>query len=137
MTKDRFTFLAGALAASLVFTSGACAQETVKIGAAVSLTGNFAREGNLLKNGYAYWEKLINAAGGIDVAGKKTKVEVVYYDDESKPQSSARLTEKLITEDNVKFILGPYSSGIATATAAISERYKVITMRRMANADSG
>ncbi len=136
MTMSRFSFLAGALATSLVFMSGASAQETVKIGAAVSLTGNFAREGNLLKNGYAYWEKLINEAGGIDVAGKKTKVEVIYYDDESKPQSSARLTEKLITEDNVKFILGPYSSGIATATAAISEKYKVVTMTPMATADS-
>jgi branched-chain amino acid transport system substrate-binding protein len=136
MTLSRLAFLAGALATSLAFMSGAGAQETVKIGAAVSLTGNFAREGNLLKNGYAYWEKLVNEAGGIDVAGKKTKVEVIYYDDESKPQSSARLTEKLITEDNVKFILGPYSSGIATATAAISEKYKVLTMTPMATADS-
>jgi branched-chain amino acid transport system substrate-binding protein len=136
MTMSRFAFLAGALAASLAFGSGASGQETVKIGAAVSLTGNLAREGNLLKNGYAYWEKLINDAGGIDVAGKKHKVEVIYYDDESKPQSSARLTEKLITEDNVRFILGPYSSGIATATAAISEKYKVLTMTPMATADS-
>ena len=136
MTLGRFAILAGVFATGLVFSSAAGAQETVKIGAAVSLTGNFAREGNLLKNGYAYWEKLINDAGGIDVGGKKTKVEVVYYDDESKPQSSARLTEKLITEDNVKFILGPYSSGIATATAAISEKYKVVTMTPMATADS-
>src|SRR6201996_1759893 len=136
MNLSRFAFLAGALATSLAFMGAAGAQETVKIGAAVSLTGNFAREGNLLKNGYAYWEKLVNEAGGIDVAGKKSKVEVIYYDDESKPQSSARLTEKLITEDNVKFILGPYSSGIATAAAAISEKYKVLTMTPMATADS-
>jgi branched-chain amino acid transport system substrate-binding protein len=132
----RFAFLAGALAASLTFATGALAENTVKIGAAVSLTGNFSREGNLLKNGYAYWEKLVNAAGGINVGGKKYKVQVIYYDDESKPQSSARLTEKLITEDNVRFILGPYSSGIATATAAISEKYKVLTMTPMATADS-
>ena len=136
MTISRFSFMAGALATSLLFAGSASAQETVKIGAAVSLTGSFSREGNLLKNGYAYWERLVNEAGGINVAGKKTKVEVIYYDDESKPQSSARLTEKLITEDNVKFILGPYSSGIATATAAISEKYKVVTMTPMATADS-
>ena len=112
------------------------AADKLKIGAAVSLTGNFAREGNLLKNGYAYWEKLVNDAGGLSVAGAKVPVEVVYYDDESKPQTSARLTEKLITEDGASFILGPYSSGIATATAAISEKYKVITMTPMATADS-
>jgi branched-chain amino acid transport system substrate-binding protein len=136
MRMTGFAFLAGALAAGLMLTNGAHAQDTVKIGAAVSLTGNFAREGNLLKNGYAYWEKLVNDAGGMNVDGKKVKVEVVYYDDESKPQSSARLTEKLITEDSVSFILGPYSSGIATATAAISEKYKVLTMTPMATADS-
>jgi branched-chain amino acid transport system substrate-binding protein len=133
---SRSAFLAGALASGLLLIGGAQAQEVVKIGAAVSLTGNFSREGNLLKNGYAYWEKMVNEAGGINVAGKKVKVQVIYYDDESKPQSSARLTEKLITEDNVSFILGPYSSGIATATAAISEKYKVITMTPMATADS-
>lgn len=136
MRISRSAFLAGALASGLLLIGGAQAQEVVKIGAAVSLTGNFSREGNLLKNGYAYWEKLVNEAGGINVAGKKVKVQVIYYDDESKPQSSARLTEKLITEDNVSFILGPYSSGIATATAAISEKYKVITMTPMATADS-
>jgi branched-chain amino acid transport system substrate-binding protein len=136
MIISRFAYLAGVLASGLLWIGAASAQDTVKIGAAVSLTGNFAREGNLLKNGYAYWEKLVNEAGGIDVAGKKTRVEVIYYDDESKPQSSARLTEKLITEDNVSFILGPYSSGIATATAAISEKYKVLTMTPMATADS-
>ncbi len=136
MRMSRSAFLAGALAGGLLLIGGAQAQEVVKIGAAVSLTGNFSREGNLLKNGYSYWEKLVNEAGGINVAGKKIKVQVIYYDDESKPQSSARLTEKLITEDNVSFILGPYSSGIATATAAISEKYKVITMTPMATADS-
>lgn len=122
--------------ATLLAAGPAAAQDKIKIGAAVSLTGNFAREGNLLKNGYLYWEKLVNAGGGISVGGKKMPVEVVYYDDESKPQTSARLTEKLITEDGVSFILGPYSSGIATATAAISEKYKVITMTPMATADS-
>jgi branched-chain amino acid transport system substrate-binding protein len=136
MNRRRFAILAGVLATGLALSGAARAQETIKIGAAVSLTGSLAREGNLLKNGYAYWEKLVNDSGGIDVAGKKSKVEVIYYDDESKPQSSARLTEKLITEDNVKFILGPYSSGIATAAAAISEKYKVLTMTPMATADS-
>ncbi len=134
----RVGFMAATLAASMAWSlaPAKAAEDPVKIGAAVSLTGNFAREGNLLKNGYAYWEKLVNDAGGIEVGAQKHKVQVVYYDDESKPQSSARLTEKLITEDKVSFILGPYSSGIATATAAISEKYKVLTMTPMATADS-
>lgn len=112
------------------------AQEVVRIGAAVSLSGKFAREGEFLRQGYDYWKDEANARGGVDLGGKKYKVEVVYSDDESDPQTSARLTEKLITEDRVNFLFGPYSSGIATATAAISEKYNVLTLVPMATADS-
>jgi branched-chain amino acid transport system substrate-binding protein len=114
----------------------ASADDTIKIGAAVSLSGKFAREGEFLKQGYDFWKDAANAAGGIDIGGKKYKVEIVYNDDESDAQTSARLTEKLITEDKVNFLFGPYSSGIATATAAISEKYNVLTMVPMATADS-
>lgn len=112
------------------------AQEVIKIGAAVSLSGKFAREGEFLRQGYDFWKDASNAQGGVNINGKKHKIEIVYYDDESNPQTSARLTEKLITEDKVNFLFGPYSSGIATATAAISERYKILTLLPMATADS-
>lgn len=112
------------------------AQDTLKIGAAVSLTGPFAREGQLLRDGYDLWKDAVNQQGGIKVGGKTYKVDIVYYDDESKAQTSARLTEKLIAEDKVDILFGPYSSGIATATAAISERYKKIAMTPMATANS-
>ncbi len=119
-----------------VATSAAFAQETLKLGAAVSLTGPFSREGQLLRDGYDLWKDSVNAQGGLKVGGKTYKVDIVYYDDESKAQTSARLTERLITEDKVAFLFGPYSSGIATATAAISERYKVLSLAPMATANS-
>ena len=121
---------------SLTNFSHAASKDIVKIGAAVSLSGKFAREGEFLKQGYDYWKDAVNASGGIQVQDKKLQVEIFYYDDESKPQTSAKLTEKLITEDKVDFLFGPYSSGIATATAAISEKYRVLTMVPMATADS-
>lgn len=125
----------GAALAALV-VGPVLAQETLKIGAAVSLTGPFSREGQLLRDGYDVWKDSVNAQGGLKVGGKTYKVDVIYYDDESKAQTSARLTEKLITEDKVAFLFGPYSSGIATATAAISERYKVLSLAPMATANS-
>jgi len=121
---------------SMSFWATACAEDVIKIGAAVSLSGKFAREGEFLKQGYDYWKDAANAQGGVKIGDKKYKVEIVYNDDESDPQTSARLTEKLITEDKVKFLFGPYSSGIATATAAISEKYNILTMVPMATADS-
>jgi branched-chain amino acid transport system substrate-binding protein len=111
------------------------AADEVKVGASISLSGKLTREGNGLKEGYEFWADFVNAKGGIEAGGKKYKVKMIYYDDESNPQRAAKLTEKLITEDKVNFILGPYSSGIAIATSAISERYRFVTILPLANSD--
>jgi branched-chain amino acid transport system substrate-binding protein len=64
--------------------------------------------------------------GGIKVNDQRCEVEIIYYDDESDPDTSANLIEKLINEDKVDFLLGPYSSGITMGTSAIAEKYGVI-----------
>jgi branched-chain amino acid transport system substrate-binding protein len=134
-TLTRRTSLA-LLGTSLLPLAARAADDMVRIGAAVSLTGKLSREGNQLKNGYVYWEKLVSDAGGIQVGDRKLPVKVFYYDDESEPGTSARLTERCITEDGVGFMFGPYSSGVATAAASISEKYRVPTLDAMATADS-
>jgi branched-chain amino acid transport system substrate-binding protein len=125
------------LSAGVVFAGGQkapAAPEVIKIGASVSLTGNLARFGNMVKNGYELWADQVNAKGGIDVGGKKLPVKIIYYDDQSDNQTSAKLTEKLITEDKVQFLLGPFGSGPTFATTAIAEKYNIITMATLANA---
>jgi branched-chain amino acid transport system substrate-binding protein len=109
--------------------------ETLRLGAAVALTGPVSKEGNLVKDGYDVWMQTVNDQGGFDVAGKKHRVEIKFYDDESKADTATRLTEKLITEDRSQFILGPFSSGITQATSTISERYSILTIAPQANAD--
>ncbi len=108
--------------------------DIIKIGAAVSLTGKTAYEGQMVKQGYEVWEKWVNEHGGIQADGKTYGVKIIYYDDESDPVRGARLTEKLITEDKVNFLAGPYSSSITFATTAIGEKYGVITIASTANA---
>ena len=108
--------------------------QVIKIGAAVSLTGSLARFGEMVKTGYELWEKTVNAQGGINVGGKKIPVQVIIYDDQSDNAVSAKLTEKLITEDQVQFLLGPYGSGATFATTAIAEKYDIITIATLANA---
>ena len=110
------------------------ADKVLKLGASVCLTGRLAKEGNYVKDGYTLWMEEINKKGGIKVGNDRYKVEIVFYDDKSDPQTGAKLTEKLITEDKVKFILGPYGSGITLATSAIGEKYKVLTVACQANA---
>ena len=124
-----------AAAAPAAKAPAAAPTETLRIGAAVALTGGVSKEGNLVKDGFEVWQQYVNDQGGIEVAGKRYRIELKLYDDESKADTATRLTEKLITEDKVQFILGPFSSGITQATSTISERYGVLTVNPQANAD--
>jgi branched-chain amino acid transport system substrate-binding protein len=100
---------------------------TVLLGAAISETGNFAREGVWNQRGYDIWLNWVNDEyGGIKVGEQTCQAEIIYYDDESDPDTSAQLYERLISEDGVDFVLGPYSSGITMGTSAIAERNGVI-----------
>lgn len=91
---------------------------SIVFGAAVSLTGAQSKEGGLTKQGYDLWLDWINARGGIVINNVKHPVELKYEDDQSQPNLSATLVQKLITDEKAQFILGPYGSA-ATATDAI------------------
>ena len=67
----------------------------------------------------------VQTRGGVKVGGKAYKMKIVYYDDESTPARGAQLAERLIQQDGVKFMLGPYSSGLTKAIAPITEKYKI------------
>ena len=100
---------------------------TIVLGAAVSETGRYSREGKDTRQGYDLWADWVNNEyGGIKVGDERYQVEIVYYDDEGDADTAANLVERLITEDEVNFLLGPYSSGLTMSTSAIAERYGVI-----------
>ena len=109
----------------LSFSSPVKAENVIRFGASLSLTGSRATEGRLVKDGYDFYVKHINALGGIPINGKNYKVEIVYYDDESDPKTAVRLVEKLIVEDNIKFLLGPYSSTVTLPASSVAEKYKI------------
>jgi len=102
-----------------------CAEDVITLGATVSLTGKYALNGINTKNGYDLAIRQINDKGGVKIGGKRHTLEVRYYDDESTPARSTELVERLIQEDGVNFMLGPYSSGLTKAILPIIERHKV------------
>lgn len=105
----------------------AAEEKVLLIGAAVSETGKYSREGKDTRQGYLTWLDWVNEEyGGIKIGDETYKVELVMYDDEGDPDTTARLVEKLITEDEVAFLLGPYSSGLTKSASAISEKYGMI-----------
>jgi branched-chain amino acid transport system substrate-binding protein len=116
------TFVAGT-----GWSMGAIAAEddTIVLGAAVSITGKYSTNGKNTKDGYDLAVKVINDKGGVKVGDKSYKLEVIYYDDESTPARAAQLTERLIDQDRVQFMLGPYGSGLTKAVAPITEKFKV------------
>lgn len=105
-------------------------------GLASATTGKFARGGANLKKAYDFWVDMVNAKGGIEVGGKRYPVELVYYDDKSDPKTTTRLVEKLISEDKVDLIFGPYSSLCVGPSSTITEKYKVPMMESTGNAQS-
>ena len=139
MTKlaQRFAFGAMGLAACLAFSAPGIAANPgpVKLGAAVSLTGSLAKLGQETKAGYEVWMEKVNAGGGLNVGSAKRRVEITFYDDQSDANRATKLVEKLISEDNIKLILGPYSSGITLPVSIITERNHAILMSAGGNAD--
>jgi len=112
--------LAAAAAATWVLCAPAQAQDTIKIGWAISKTGPFAAGASVttLPN-YQVWVKDVNDAGGIKVGNKKMKIEVVEYDDRSNSEEMIKAVERLATQDKVDFILPPWSTGMNLAAAPI------------------
>ena len=97
----------------------------IRFGASLALTGRMATEGRLVKDGYDFMAKHINEAGGIPIGDDHYQISIVYYDDESDPSTGARLVERLIVEDQVDFLLGPYSSSVTFPASSVAERHQV------------
>ena len=113
------------VAASVFGIQHVHAQETIKFGAPLPITGPLAPEALKQKQGYDLWANQVNLAGGINVAGKKMKVEIVYIDYQSNTPRAIQATERLITQDNVQFVFAPFGSGAAKAASTVAERYGV------------
>ena len=97
----------------------------IVLGSAISLTGKYATNGIHAKNGYEYAFTKIKENGGVKVGDKCYNFKVIYYDDESKGDRGATLAERLISQDKVQYMLGPYSSGMTKAIAPVTEKYKI------------
>lgn len=115
----------GTTAASPGAGSPAAGGPTFKVGVVTSLSGDDVFGGNLTKRGYDFWAETVNAQGGILVGGQRYRVEMFYADDQSQPATGADGAERLITQDKVDAIFGPYTSGVTIAVSPICAKYKV------------
>ncbi|MFI4887682.1 MAG: amino acid ABC transporter substrate-binding protein [Burkholderiales bacterium] len=121
----RFAVAFAAILAAGVGSAAAAADNTIVLGAADSLTGKYSTNGKNTQDGYNLAVKVINEKGGVKVGNKHYQLKIVYYDDESTSARGAQLVERLISQDHVNFVLGPYSSALTKAIAPITEKYKI------------
>jgi branched-chain amino acid transport system substrate-binding protein len=103
------------------FSVSAYAQETLKLGIPLPLTGTNAKFGEIEKRSYEIAMKEINAAGGI----KGNNVVLEFEDSQGKPEVARSIVERLIDVKKQPVVFGEYSSSCSKAIAAVAEERKV------------
>lgn len=129
---SRRTFLksAGGLAAGIALAG--CmggpdgGDDTLTVGASAALTGSYSQEGTWTERGYQVWVHTLNESGGFLGSSDETgllgqEVELITYDDESDPSRAVNLYQRLIEEDDVDLLIGPYSSAVSSAVIPVIE----------------
>ena len=104
------------------------AQQPIRIGATMSQTGAYDTQGVPARNGYMLCQKHVNEKGGI--LGRK--IEFLIYDDRSDTKTAPALYEKLIVEDKVDAVMGPYGSPLTEAVAPVTEKHRRVMLAPLA-----
>jgi branched-chain amino acid transport system substrate-binding protein len=113
-----------AFAAALVGASAFAQDAPVRIGYAIARTGPWSAGAQLTQEpNYLMWAERVNAAGGLNVKGKKRKVELVGFDDRSEAETVVRTYEKLMGSDKVDLILPPWGTGANFAVMPAIQKF--------------
>ncbi len=113
------TFLTALLAPALQ------AQTEIKLGAVLPVTGKESKIGSAYKQATEYAVKEVNDAGGLDVGGKKLKINLALLDDTSDAAKSAQLVEQLMAQQKVDAVIGGYGSQLVQAQSVVPDRYGI------------
>jgi branched-chain amino acid transport system substrate-binding protein len=118
----------------LVVTSwvSAVAQQPIRIGATMSQTGPYDTQGVPARNGYLLCQKHVNETSG--VLGRQ--IEFVIRDDQSDTRLAPTLYERLIVDDKVDAVMGPYGSPLTEAVAPVTEKHRKVMLAPLAATSS-
>ena len=113
--------IAGAAAGFAMLMGTAVAQEPIKIGFSMALTGPLAANGKQALLGMKLWEEETNGKGGL--IGRQVKL--VYYDDQSNPSTVPGIYTKLLDVDKVDLVVSGYATNmIAPAMPVVIQKKK-------------
>ncbi len=117
-----YTKILAGLLAGIFFSSTAMA-DTIKIGFNIAQSGMFSLVGEHTRNVAELFLKEINAAGGLDVGGKKYPLEFFYGDNQSLPSAASSLAIKQISKEQVHTIIGPHFSSLAIPVSRVANSF--------------
>ncbi len=122
---SRRTAVGGLAAGAASLALPALAQTgPVRIGYAIARTGPWAGGAQVSQEpNFLLWAEQQNAAGGLDVKGKRRPIELVSFDDRSETETCVRTYEKLMGSDKVDLILPPWGSTANFAVAPLANRF--------------
>jgi branched-chain amino acid transport system substrate-binding protein len=100
-------------------SSGSASKSPVVIGASLSLSGDFAADGQAFQKGYQLWASDINKSGGL--LGHPVKLDII--SDASSPAQVVTNYQKLISSDHAKLVFGPFSTLLTVPSSKVVNRY--------------
>jgi branched-chain amino acid transport system substrate-binding protein len=116
------------LSLALAFASHPASAQALKLGVLATLSGAGTAWGIAMQGAAELAAEDVNGKGGLDVGGKKYKVEIVAYDDHYKAADALTAFNRLVFDDGIKFVIGPLGSAPALAVLPVATENKVITM---------
>ncbi len=120
----RRTFLALAASAAALTYAGAASADTIKIGASAPKSGPLAGGAAMTHWPNVHmWVNEVNERGGLQVGDQQMQIELIEYDDQTSAETAIQNIQRLATQDEVDFIVTPYSTGINVATAPMIAQY--------------
>ncbi len=113
------------------------AKQSITLGIAISLSGRYALLGRQALEGLECYVRDVNAAGGIPLKseGKKLPVSLVVEDDESDESKIRNLVEKLIRQNQIDLLIGPYGSGLTLAAAEMADAFQYVLWNHSGSSD--
>ena len=106
-------------------TAAAAQEKQITLGAAVQVTGPLANTGRYYRDAYQFAIDRINAKGGVSMGGTKAKLALKLYDNQSDVNLGVRLYVRLVSQDKVDALLGPFSSNDALDDSSVAEKYQI------------
>jgi branched-chain amino acid transport system substrate-binding protein len=116
----RRTLLGAAATAVILGATGASAQDVIRFGAAAPKTGPLAGGADVTHwPAVRLWVHQVNERGGLQLEGGQATIELIEYDDQTNPQQAIQAAQRMATQDDVDFMVAPYSTGLNLAAAPI------------------